>query len=386
MKLLVAVDKHFFRYKQEYYTDGTHPYKYWQEYLEVFDKVFVLARIQEVSFLENHFHRADGLNVELCPLPGYKGPVGLIMNSVAIVRDCFKAISKSDVVLMRSGNVGLCLWLCLKIKKRPYAVEHGGALNESIVFAKKFKAKWLNRFFAVIVHKLHQKQARQATCASYVCKYLKQLYPTKDETKEFVFSGVQLKDDCMSSPRNIDQFQGNTIISVGRLMPEKGHKILIDAVEKINCKIPDLKVLILGDGPLLKDLREYVSVKGFQNIIELPGRVKWGTELFDLLDSSKLFVIPSFTEGMPRALIEAMARGLPAVGSRAGGIPEILADKYLVEPGNPSQLADKIISILNDENELAKMSKENYEKALCYKPCTMQKIKLDFWRCLANND
>ena len=86
------------------------------------------------------------------------------------------------------------------------------------------------------------------------------------------------------------------------------------------------------------------------------------------------------TEGMPRALIEAMARGLPAVASGVGGICELLQENNLVRPGDPDMLAELINTVLDDVPRLESMSMRNFKKAMCYKPEILQEQRLSFWK------
>jgi glycosyltransferase involved in cell wall biosynthesis len=79
-----------------------------------------------------------------------------------------------------------------------------------------------------------------------------------------------------------------------------------------------------------------------------------------------LFVLPSRTEGLPRAMLEAMARALPCIGSTAGGIPELLPAEDMVPPGDALSLALKIRSVLTDPVRLMSMSSRNLEKAKGY--------------------
>jgi glycosyltransferase involved in cell wall biosynthesis len=81
------------------------------------------------------------------------------------------------------------------------------------------------------------------------------------------------------------------------------------------------------------------------------------------LSEADLFVLPSRTEGLPRALIEAMAIGLPCIGSDVGGIPELLPPSERVPPGDARALADGILELLSDPLRLARLSAENVERA-----------------------
>src|SRR5207253_6445170 len=84
------------------------------------------------------------------------------------------------------------------------------------------------------------------------------------------------------------------------------------------------------------------------------------------LDRADLFVLPSRQEGLPRAMLEAMARGLPCIGSTVGGIPELLPAEDLVPPGDASALTQKIHDVLGDPQRMARMSARNLEKAREY--------------------
>jgi glycosyltransferase involved in cell wall biosynthesis len=112
----------------------------------------------------------------------------------------------------------------------------------------------------------------------------------------------------------------------------------------------------------------------------LLGTVPWGEELFRYLDEADLFVLPSLTESMPRSLIEAMARGLPAIGSDVGGIKELLPEEYRVAPKNYNALAGKIAEVIDDPERLAMMSQTNFLKAMEYKLEIMNQQKLEFWQ------
>ncbi len=112
-----------------------------------------------------------------------------------------------------------------------------------------------------------------------------------------------------------------------------------------------------------------VRDKGIQGSVEVTGRVPYEAVHAYLMNST-LFVLPSLNEGLPNALIQAMAAGLPIVASRVGGIPEAVRDGIdglLVEPGSPSELADRMIRILEDRKLALKLAKNAKYAAKRYK-------------------
>jgi glycosyltransferase involved in cell wall biosynthesis len=146
--------------------------------------------------------------------------------------------------------------------------------------------------------------------------------------------------------------QENSIVYVGRLSHEKGVETLMDAVKGI-----DVKLKIIGDGPLSGYLREKRVREGIQNVIFLGYRDS--QRLHDEIRSSMFLVIPSeWYENNPMSVIEAFALGKPVAGSRIGGIPELVQDGktgITFSPGNVTDLHNKILFMLKNEQKLEEM-------------------------------
>jgi glycosyltransferase involved in cell wall biosynthesis len=102
---------------------------------------------------------------------------------------------------------------------------------------------------------------------------------------------------------------------------------------------------------------------GMASRIRFLGQVTAGEPVRRILDAADLFVLPSRTEGLPRALVEAMARGLPCIGSAVGGVPELLDASELVPAGDPAALAAKIQEVLRDPLRMETMSRRNLADA-----------------------
>ena len=100
-----------------------------------------------------------------------------------------------------------------------------------------------------------------------------------------------------------------------------------------------------------------------QDRVEFRGNLPAGDAVFAELDQADLFVLPSRQEGLPRAAIEAMARGLPCIGSRVGGIPELIGPDELVPPDDAGALANKIVELLRDPARMTRLSQRNLKMA-----------------------
>ena len=141
------------------------------------------------------------------------------------------------------------------------------------------------------------------------------------------------------------------IVSVGRLVPEKGHRHLIQALNLLNTKynFTDFTATILGEGRLKGELRCLADSYHLSNCLRLPG---FNEDIFPTLSGADLFVLPSLHESAPNALIEAMAIGLPCIASDVGGVSDLIEDRKsgrLVPAADPEALAQAIHRVLTDE-------------------------------------
>lgn len=141
---------------------------------------------------------------------------------------------------------------------------------------------------------------------------------------------------------------GPLIGTVGRLVPIKGHAWLIRAIPRVLAEFPQACVVFIGDGPLADELRQLANEVGVgRNVVFLGTR----QDVPACLAALDLFVFPSLNEGMGRALIEAMAVGLPVVATGVGGIPDVVVDGesgVLVPPKDAMALADAVRAMLRD--------------------------------------
>ena len=144
------------------------------------------------------------------------------------------------------------------------------------------------------------------------------------------------------------------IVSVGRLTAEKGHQYLIEALYLLNTKFnrQDFRATILGDGALRTNLAQLVDRYHLSDRIKMPG---FCDDIFSMLSTAHLFVLPSLHESSPNALIEAMAVGLPCIASSVGGVVDLIDHQengLLIPPRASGALVEAINDILTN-HELA---------------------------------
>lgn len=171
--------------------------------------------------------------------------------------------------------------------------------------------------------------------------------------------------------RTISRNKTLHIISVGRLIQKKGMKYTIRAIALLVKKYPQIRLTIVGDGSQRKSLEQLIKKLHLEKFVTLYG---WAIhkEVIRLLDRSHIFVLASNTalsdgnqEGIPNALKEAMAMGLPVVSTHHAGIPELVEDGksgYLVPQYDPKALAEKIACLIEHPEKWPKMGKIGRKK------------------------
>jgi glycosyltransferase involved in cell wall biosynthesis len=158
----------------------------------------------------------------------------------------------------------------------------------------------------------------------------------------------------------------------------KGADILIKAVKHL---LPAMApaVVVVGDGKHRAELEELCRKLNVSEHVTFLGELPSGQAILDQMDRATLFVMPSRTEGLPRAMIEAMTRALPCIGTKVGGIPELLADEDLVDPDDVAGLAAKIREVGADPERLSQMSVRNLSRAQEYRPEVLTKRRNEFY-------
>lgn len=400
-RVVVTLEQRFERTPDgRVWSPGPFAYSFWERYLSVFSEVCVVARIREVSVASSTAIEATGPAVNFVGLPPYRGATAFVLNALAIRSTALATIQPGDAVILRvpSGVASLVV-PALRRRRIPYALEVGG--DPQGVFgpgAVRHPFRPLIRWKMTRDLKL---QARYAVGAAYVTRStLQQLYPCGAAQTDY--SDVQLPIDdnpairafathystvelgtgafVVQRPRPL-QAASVRLITVGTFEQlYKGPDILIDAVALCISFGLDICVRFVGTGKHLEEMRRRAIARQLGNRVEFTGQVECRRTLIELLDSSDIFVLPSRTEGLPRAMIEAMARGLPCVGTSVGGIPELLDDEDLVPPNDATALARKIDEVLTLPERLARMSRKNLDRAREYAPDRLASRRNEFYR------
>jgi glycosyltransferase involved in cell wall biosynthesis len=356
----------------------------WARYLKVFDEVRLLARAREAPEPPPDWVSASGQGVVPVPIPYFEGSKQFVSRLPSIRRAVSDALATADAIVLRCPcPLSTEVWRKCR-NNRPYGMEIVG--DPWDVFSPGSVRHFLRPLFRRLFSNWLKKQVHEACATSFVTEYsLQRRYPPSPETFTTNYSSIELPANAFvrdPRPRRVIQGRGPLrLITVGTLNQlYKAPDVLLDAFSQCVRAGLDLELVFVGDGDY-RGMLEQMAVR-----LDLGRRVSFRGQLNDAeairteLDQADLFVLPSRQEGLPRAMIEAMARGLPCLGSTVGGIPELLRSEDLVPPNSERDLAGKIHEVASDPDRMALMSERSLEKAACYRADVLQRRREILYR------
>jgi glycosyltransferase involved in cell wall biosynthesis len=384
MNVVVALEHRFDRTPDgKVWTQVAFPHSFWMRYLEVFDRVRVVARVREVASVSDEWKRADGEGVSFAAIPYYLGPWQYLQKAAQVQRAARNAVGANDAVILRvASQIASCIQPMLRQANHPYAIEV--VADPYDVFAPGAVKHPLRSFFRWWFPRGLRHQGAGAGAAAYVTEGALQCrYPPASGAFSTHYSSVELPNSAFAAaPRCDDRDkQPFTLISVGTLAQlYKAPDVLIDAVATCVESGLNLKLVLVGDGKYRSELEARSKARGIADRICFLGQLTAGDAVRAQLDRADIFILPSRQEGLPRAMIEAMALALPCIGSTVGGIPELIPPEDLVPPGDATALASKIIEVVTNPERMTRMSARNLEKAKDYRDEVLRERRNQFYR------
>lgn len=370
-----------------YSADQSFSYQMFKRYLKTFDKVLVIARSSLVgNDVVDETTRVDNAGISVLPLPYYIGPYQYLANKVTLIKTLGNYLdSNSDaaIICRVPGIVGTLAARWLVNKKRPYGVEVVGDPHD--VFAPGSFNHPLRVLFRYSGIKNLKTVVKNASAAIYVTrKSLQERYPTANNVFSTSSSNVMLPPEAfVAEAKVLKKACHYSIVAVGALAAMyKSPDIAIEAMTNLKKRGRDVSLRWLGDGRYRSEMVELTRQAGIADKVTFIGNIDSAEEVRQYLDAADLFVLPSRTEGLPRAMVEAMARGLPCIGTDIGGIPELLAQEALVPINNASWLAEKIDYFLNTSKFSDAQAKRNLAEAQSYAFDILEGRRLEFYQYL----
>ncbi|WP_426024754.1 glycosyltransferase family 4 protein [Brevundimonas sp. TSRC1-1] len=350
-KLLFAVD-HIFEVTAEgevFTVGGKFPYSAWETYLESFDEIVVISRARPARpDAEQILSRSSGPRVRHCLVTAHRGWKRLFAARKDAVRVGHE-VGMADAVIGRiPSELGLSAARMAARQGKPYLLE---------LVACPWDALWnhgspVSRAYAPILTGRTRAAVKRAPFVRYVtASFLQGRYPTKG--KATFASNVMLKpipgNVLEKRSERFEAVNGATgaplvLGTIGALQTKlKGVHVAFQALAEAKSELPPFIYRVLGEGDPA-ELQAQAAALGLSGDVQFDG-VLPADEVARWLDAVDVYLQPSFQEGLPRGLIEALGRGCLAAGSTAGGIPELLPPERLHKPGDAHGLAISLKAI-----------------------------------------
>lgn len=382
-KLLISCDDYIFRHEGKYYFTSQEWYDFYQRYLRVFEKLKIANRVIDEPDLKKGRILANDSRIEIHPLPIFHGPLEYAKTYFATGCAMKNAVDGCDAAILRLPST-----VAQRISKQ--VLKAGIPFATEIVFDACDGAETANNLFEKTLWRIIDRRMR-STCAKadgVACvteKYLQRRYFSM-KPNHFVnnYSTLNLDKSFFTAPRKYPNKEVLTIAHVDLqigLHSRKGTDIIIQALSKLK-KEKGIIVNVKFAGDDWDNSKEmilnYAKEYGIDGQVECTGLLS-RAELTAFLDNCDLFVLPTKAEGLPRVIIEAIAKGLPTITTPASGNPELISAEYLVPFYDVETLAEKIECLVCDKEEYKRVSKENFEHSLQYEGSILQCRRDDFY-------
>ena len=381
--LSLYLEERFIYFNNHYYSQ-IYGDSMWAEYLEVFDKVFVIARVKkQTSFdpITKGYKITENPNIIFIPLTDYKGLYEGIKYLPTTISSVVKSVKQSQSNLLRlPGLISNIAGVSAILMNKNIAVQLVGDPYD--VFSSGVGGKYAP-VLKIVFTNLTKYICKNAAVASYVTQYtLQEKYPPNRNAVNISYSDVNLEPSVFEEKNirkdNLIEKEVINFLMVGSLEQRyKGFDIALRAISQLKTN-KKFTINIVGEGVYLEDLKELARELNLSEIVNFCGKVSH-EEVLRLMILCDIFLMPSRTEGLPRALIEAMAMGAPAIGSNVGGIPELLDNNFIFENENYTQLS-KIINDVINSSDIEKISQRNMQEASKFRKDILNRKRQDFFK------
>lgn len=386
MKVAFFFDTVLLKNKNNNFYGMTLTYEFFKNrYLQNFQQMIISTRVKNMDEEKGDvsgYRQTDGENVEVKPINSYKAIPDAIINRKHIEKEIGEILQNVDKVIIRMPSViGMFACKCAEKYKKPYLIEMvacpwDGYSNHT---------HWEGKILAPIMWHLNRKYIKKAPKVLYVTdKYLQKRYPTKGE--QIACSDVVLNefdDDVLQERlkkiKNMDMKSTIKLATIASVeLKYKGQEFVMKAMSRLNKEGKKFEYYLAGagDNTRLKNIaRKYKIEEQVHFLGSLPHN-----EVFRLIDDIDIYIQPSLQEGLPRALIEAMSRACPAIGSTTGGIPELLEPKYIFK----KKKYKKLVRILNQikKEDLEEQAKKNYNMSKKFDDKILYSKRQKFYKSL----
>ena len=311
-------------------------------------------------------------SITYSPRPHYGSVVEFFKRSPSILpptyRNIEKNVRRADLVMIRLPSpIGLLVYRQARKHDTPYFVylaadirnaatrgeKYEGSVTKAVVSASAAVFHWTNKRISSKSLVFTTGSALQEKFRTPAARCVNLVPSVVAERDLYV-----RQDACSGSEIHL--------LFVGRLVPLKGLRYLLKAVQSISERGVDVRLRILGDGHHRPQLERLAARLGISQRVTFCGHVAFGPELFQYYRSSDIFVLSSLSEGVPKTLTEAMASGVPVVATNVGGVSDVITDGetgLLVGTRSASEIRDAMMTLIENPSHRRAIIENGYEFA-----------------------
>lgn len=370
----------------EIYSLGQFSYNNWTRYLDHFDELVIIGRGRSIQEGENtsHLNRASGPNVRFVALPDINSPTRMLTHRSRVAKRIAAEVGKVDALILRGPSEFGMIGAAIAARQgKPVAVEMSGCAWDHTWY----HGSLIGRMYAPIKFLRARALVRKADFVIYVSRrFLQRRYQALGRT-EYASNVDILPPLRRVLDARLKRISAHNQPLVFGLIGGVGHRLkgigtALVALGKAKAALPGFRFFILGPGDPGRWSR-VISQNGLEEHVTFCGTLPSGDAVMNWLDQVDVYLQPSFHEGVPRALIEAMSRGCPALGSTAGGIPELLDADCLHQRGNAAQLSAQIVHAALNTDWQRSQAQRNFEKAREFDRDHLIERRTRFWNDFA---
>lgn len=379
MNVAFFTDHKFVVLNQEVFTTGSLNKLIWDRYLSKdVSKLMVYGR---QSFIDKPFaissHSSSKVHFNF--LQTYSNFSSILKSDKHVFRDL---LANVDLAICRfPGEIPNRAADAAKELGVPVFAEVVGCVRDGLFFNGSMQAK----VYSGLAHLRMKSAVKSSSFANYVTQnFLQSRYPSKGSMSAISDVNLPELDQAVLNTRieRIFKARCNQPLVIGLIgSMQTTYKGIHDAIYMLKSLIDrGMKVVLRVLGP--GDSRVYemlASSLGIESFVFFDGTLPGGSLVFDWLDHLDLYIQPSYTEGLPRALLEAMSRGLPCVTSSAGGMPEIVDSNYLFSPGDINSFSSAVRQLLLTPSALSFQAKCNFKTSADYTLETLNAARTAFY-------
>lgn len=385
--LNMVVDQRFLRASDGSVWTHTPPdYSFLRQALEVFSRVRVIARTTDVDQCPKHARRLDGPDVELVAVPSYVGPFQYLRRRSSIA-SLIPQIAKLDgaFLLRIPSQTAFLVAAQLERNRRRFAVEL--LTDPHDFFAPGVSSHGLAYLFRPYFCHQSRLLCSKAEAVNFITgSKTRSTHPTPAARWVGGVSDVDLPAEAFLPLRKQRQPGPIRVISVGFLdLLYKGQDLLVRAAANLHRQGIEMELTFAGGGENASFLLNLADALGIQGKVRVTGPLGGAQQVRELLGQSDLFALPSRAEGIPRALLEAMAAGLPALVSEAGAMPDLVESQWVVPAGDEAALTRKLVELCQSSERWFEVGCRNQGVAEAYERSRLLPQRREFYESIRDH-